>query len=135
MIQKKRKSSVYLQNLTSFMSVTKIMFILIISSIIAAANKCKLTSTETEKCDQPSIRHDVSNYDSETLLNPFRLQELEQRNFGMNPEDVVSKITFESNLREDVMYLEQLMDYYGSSDTNGRSLDSSKGRLFVFKGN
>lgn len=141
MIHKKRKSGVYLQNFISFMSVTKIMFIILMnSSVIAADNKCKFTSKKIENCDQPRLKYD-SDYDNEILLtsmNPFRLQELEQRNLGIDPEDVVSKTIFESDFGNDVMYLEQLIDYYGSPDTNltnGRNIDSSNGRLLFFKGN
>lgn len=54
MFQRKRKSGVYLHNYTRFTTVTKIIiFMLIISSVIAADSKCKLTSKATNDCDQP----------------------------------------------------------------------------------
>lgn len=65
MFQRKRKSGVYLHNYTRFKTVTKIIFILIISSVIAADSKCKLTSKETENCDQPRLKDDKSNNDND----------------------------------------------------------------------
>lgn len=64
MFQRKRKSGVYLHNYTRFKTVTKIIFILIISSVIAADSKCKLTSKETKNCDQPRLKEDDSDNDN-----------------------------------------------------------------------
>ncbi|XP_037029146.1 uncharacterized protein LOC119069225 [Bradysia coprophila] len=58
MFQRKRKSGVYLHNCARFKTITKIIFILIISSVIAADSKCKLTSKETNSCDQPRLADD-----------------------------------------------------------------------------
>lgn len=59
MFQRKRKSGVYLHNYTRFKTVTKIIFILIISLAIAAADsKCKLTSKGTKNCDPSRLRND-----------------------------------------------------------------------------
>lgn len=64
MFQRKRKSGVYLHNYTRFKTVTKIIFILIISSAIAADSKCKLTSKGTKDCDQPRLKDDDSDNDN-----------------------------------------------------------------------
>lgn len=69
MFQRKRKSGVYLHNYTRFKAVTKIIFILIISSVIAADSKCKLTSKEAENCDQATSRNDDGDYDNEFKIH------------------------------------------------------------------
>lgn len=61
MFQRKRKSGVYLHNCARFKTITKIIFILIISSVIAADSKCKLTSKGTESCDQARLAESDSN--------------------------------------------------------------------------
>lgn len=58
MFQRKRKSGVYVHNSARFKTITKIIFILIISSVIAADSKCKLTSKGTESCDRPRLASD-----------------------------------------------------------------------------
>lgn len=193
MFQRKRKSGVYLHNYTRFKTVTKIIFILIISSVIAADSKCKLTSTkETAKCDQPSrLKDDDSDNDngfeihysdkniknlphssknhhnhnhnsnsnklqltemtnsiykyindiintrtSEILansMNQFQLQQKQQkqRDFGTNA--MIQKGS-ESDTINDMMNIEEIIDYLDTPDDNGRQLDSSEGRLFFFKG-
>lgn len=60
MFQRKRRSGVYLHIYTRFKTVTTIIFILIISSVIAADSKCKLTSKITRNCDQPRLTDDDS---------------------------------------------------------------------------
>lgn len=69
MFQRKRKSGVYLHNYTRFKAVTKIIFILIISSVIAADSKCKLTSKEAENCDQATSKTNDGDYDNEFKIH------------------------------------------------------------------
>lgn len=93
MFQRKRKSGVYLHNYTRFKTVTKIIFILIISSVIAADSKCKLTSKEITNCDQPIVKDDDSDNDNgfkihspetDTKSIPHKLQKTNHHNHNRN---------------------------------------------------